>query len=83
MPGDSLKLGEIVTAEYTVWSSENRSFVRLDAFREASFEPCEQLSGPFAFKAYGAYRKFRCAWWPKSTDTGYVLGTFSCPVSII
>lgn len=59
MPGDSLKLGEIVTAEYTVWSSENRSFVRLDAFREASFEPCEQLSGPFAFKAYGAYRNVR------------------------
>ena len=44
-PGDTLQVGDKVVAEYMLWSAENRSFVRLDAFREACFLPVDQLSG--------------------------------------
>lgn len=44
-PGDPLQVGEKVVAVYELWSAENRSFVRLDAFREACFLPVDQLSG--------------------------------------
>lgn len=43
--GDTLKVGDKVIAEYSVWSEENRSFVRLSAPRPASFRPQMQLSG--------------------------------------
>ena len=45
-PGDSLFVGDKVIACYVLWSKENRSFVRIDAFREACFVPVNQLSGP-------------------------------------
>lgn len=45
-PGDTLMVGEKLIAEYELWSAENRSFVRIDAFREACFLPADQLSGP-------------------------------------
>ena len=44
-PGDTLRVGDKVVAEYELWSAENRSFVRLDASREACFLPVDQLSG--------------------------------------
>ena len=44
-PGDTLQVGDKVVASYELWSGENRSFVRLDAFREACFVPTDQLSG--------------------------------------
>ena len=44
-PGDTLQVGDKVVASYELWSAENRSFVRLDAFREACFLPVDQLSG--------------------------------------
>lgn len=49
MPGDSLKVGERITAEYRIWSRENRSFVRLTAPREAMFSPAVQLSGYYGW----------------------------------
>lgn len=54
--GDSLSVGERVTVEYAVWNAENRSFVRLEAGREASLQPVQQLSGPVG---YGFVRPFR------------------------
>lgn len=43
--GDSLHVGDKVVAQYSIWSEENRSFVRLTAPRPASFRPIDQLSG--------------------------------------
>lgn len=43
--GDILYLGERITAEYSLWSEENRSFVRLDVPRPACMRPEQQLSG--------------------------------------
>ena len=39
-------VGDKVIASYVLWSKENRSFVRVDAYREACFVPVDQLSGP-------------------------------------
>ena len=43
--GDVLHKGDKVMARYSVWSEENRSFVRLSVPRAACFRPAEQLSG--------------------------------------
>ena len=43
--GDTLRVGDKLVACYELWSAENRSFVRVDAFREACFVPVDQLSG--------------------------------------
>ena len=57
--GDVLKLGEKIVAVYSVWSEENRSFVRLSVPRAACFRPEKQLSGWsggwFRPLAYGIY----------------------------
>ena len=45
LPGDTLRIGDRVKAEYRVWNEENRSFVRLTAWRPAAFRPVRQLSG--------------------------------------
>lgn len=44
-PGDSLAVGDKVIAVYSLWSEENRSFVRLSVPRAALFRPADQLSG--------------------------------------
>ncbi len=43
--GDSLHVGDRITAVYSLWSQENRSFVRLDVPRPACLRPADQLSG--------------------------------------
>ena len=43
--GDVLRMGEKIVAVYSVWSGENRSFVRLSVPRPACFRPEMQLSG--------------------------------------
>lgn len=57
--GDALRLGEKIVAVYSVWSEENRSFVRLSVPRPACFRPEMQLSGWsggwFRPLAYGIY----------------------------
>ncbi len=68
--GEYLEVGEKIVAKYSVWSGENRSFVRLDVPRPAAFSPVWQLSGwsggwfrPFAAGAFtvspSAYREVR------------------------
>ena len=47
--GDVLRVGDKVTAKYSVWSEENRSFVRISAPRPASFRPANQLSGHYGW----------------------------------
>jgi hypothetical protein len=47
--GDALKVGDRVTAVYSIWSEENRSFVRLTAPHPASFRPVRQLSGHYGW----------------------------------
>jgi hypothetical protein len=43
--GDTLNVGDKIIAEYSLWSEENRSFVRLSVPRAALFRPAQQLSG--------------------------------------
>ena len=43
--GDTIRRGDRIRAVYTVQNTENRSFVRLTAPREASLIPADQLSG--------------------------------------
>ena len=48
-PGTPLKVGDKVVALYSIWSEENRSFVRITAPRPASFRPVNQLSGYYGW----------------------------------
>ncbi len=43
--GDSLSVGDKITAVYSLWSAENRSHVRLSVPRAACMRPADQLSG--------------------------------------
>ena len=59
-PGDTLQVGDRLIASYELWSAENRSFVKVDAFREATLLPVEQLSGPIdANKREKTFRALR------------------------
>ncbi len=44
-PGDPVKVGEKILVRYEIWNAENRSFVKLEAGREAALRPVQQLSG--------------------------------------
>ena len=44
-PGTPVAVGDKIIAEYRIWNQENRSFVKVDAFREAALRPVNQLSG--------------------------------------
>ena len=44
-PGTPVAVGDKIIAEYHIWNQENRSFVKVDAFREAALRPVQQLSG--------------------------------------
>ena len=48
-PGDTLHVGDRITAEYRIWSQENRSFVKLSAPREALLRPVDQRSAPYGW----------------------------------
>ncbi len=43
--GDRLRVGDKITAVYSLWSSENRSHVRLSVPRASCIRPVNQLSG--------------------------------------
>lgn len=45
LPGDTLSVGDKVIAVYSLWSQENRSFVRVSVPRPAALRPVDQLSG--------------------------------------
>ena len=68
--GDRLEVGDKVIVVYSLWSEENRSFVRLSVPRPACFRPQNQLSGwdgawlrPISYGLYNvapyAYREVR------------------------
>ena len=63
--GDSVFVGDKVTAVYRIWNAENRSFVRVTAPRNASLRPSAQLSG----RMYGVLR----------TDSPLLSATYSRP----
>ena len=70
------KVGDKITAEYRIWNEENRSFVKLSAFRPASLRPVDQLSGAYYGNFYNSYRNVltNCTeyWsesWPEETTT--------------
>ena len=44
-PGTPVAVGDKIVAEYRIWNQENRSFVKVNAFREAALRPVDQLSG--------------------------------------
>ena len=44
-PGTPVSVGDKIIAEYRIWNAENRSFVKVNAFREATLRPVQQLSG--------------------------------------
>ena len=48
-PGDPVKVGEKILAQYQIWNAENRSFVKVDAGREAALRPVQQLSGHLGY----------------------------------
>mgnify|MGYP002856363996 FL=1 len=47
--GDPVRVGDRITARYSIWNEENRSFVRLSAPRPASMRPVAQLSGHYGW----------------------------------
>ena len=49
-PGDTVPVGTKIIAQYIIWNQENRSFVRLNATREASLRPVDQLSGNYGWR---------------------------------
>ncbi len=48
-PGDRLRVGDKIIAEYHIHNDENRSFVKLSATREAALRPVKQLSGHYGW----------------------------------
>ena len=51
-PGAELSVGDKITVKYKIWNAENRSFVKLDAGREAALQPVRQLSGLSGWTMY-------------------------------
>ena len=90
--GDELHVGDRITAEYKVWSEENRSFVRLTASRCAALRPVQQMSG-YQWGCYRSVLKDRSEFWfdvyPEEnttrTEEFYVTqeGRFQSPVTTI
>lgn len=65
--GDLLHVGDKISATYSIWSEENRSFVRLTAPRCAAFRPVEQKSGHYGWMA----RPLSVSGWASFTPQGY------------
>ena len=55
-PGTPVAVGDKIIAEYRIWNQENRSFVKVDAFREAALRPVQQLSGPSRWGSFSLRR---------------------------
>ena len=53
--GDILNVGDVIMAEYKVWSPENRNFMKLEAPRSAFMTPVVQLSSHV--RSYSCYRE--------------------------
>ena len=65
--GDTLRVGDKITAIYRIWNEENRSFVKLTAPRCAALRPAEQKSGSYGWRA----RPLSVRGWVSFTPQGY------------
>ncbi len=65
--GDTLKVGDKVTASYKIWNAENRSFVKLSVPRYACLRPVDQLSGRYGWWL----RPLRVSGWYSFSPQGY------------
>ncbi|MBQ6086432.1 MAG: hypothetical protein IJK96_00050 [Bacteroidales bacterium] len=66
-PGETVRKGEKLLAEYRIWNQENRSFVKVEVPREAAFRPVNQLSGHYGL----GVRPLRVNGWYTFTPGGY------------
>lgn len=65
--GDTLHVGDRLTAVYRVWSEENRSFVKLNVPRNAALMPVDQTSGRYGWMA----KPLPVPGWTSFTPQGY------------
>jgi hypothetical protein len=92
-PGAELSVGDKITVKYEIWNAENRSFVKLDAGREASLQPVRQLSGLSGWTMYRNVKAERTEYfWEVCPEENQVLeeefyvtraGRFRAPVLVI
>ena len=92
-PGAELSVGDKITVKYQIWNAENRSFVKLDAGREASLQPVRQLSGLSGWTLYRNVKAERTEYfWEVCPEENLVLeeefyvtraGRFRAPVLVI
>ena len=92
-PGSVLSVGDKMTVKYKIWNAENRSFVQLDAGREASLQPVRQLSGLSGWTLYRNVKAERTEYfWEVCPEESIVLeeefyvtrsGRFTAPVLTI
>ena len=65
--GDTLHVGDRLTAIYKIWNEENRSFVRLSVPRNAALRPVDQTSGHYGWMM----RPLSVPGWGAFTPQGY------------
>ena len=92
-PGAELSVGDKITVKYLIWNGENRSFVKLDAGREAALQPVRQLSGLSGWTMYRNVKAERTEYyWEVCPEENIVLeeefyvtraGRFRAPVLTI
>ena len=92
-PGTELSVGDKITVKYKIWNAENRSFVKLDAGREAALQPVRQLSGLSGWTMYRNVKAERTEYfWEVCPEENIVLeeefyvtraGRFRAPVLVI
>ena len=92
-PGAELSVGDKITVKYVIWNAENRSFVKLDAGREAALQPVRQLSGLSGWTMYRNVKAERTEYyWEVCPEENIVLeeefyvtraGRFRAPVLTI
>ena len=92
-PGAQLSVGDKITVKYMIWNAENRSFVKLDAGREAALQPVRQLSGLSGWTMYRNVKAERTEYyWEVCPEENLTLeeefyvtrsGRFRAPVLVI
>lgn len=65
--GDTLHVGDKLTAVYRIWNQENRSFVKVSIPRNAALRPADQSSGHYGWMA----RPLSLPGWTSFTPQGY------------
>ena len=65
--GDTLHVGDRLTAIYRIWNGENRSFVKITVPRNAALRPVDQISGNYGWMA----KPLRVPGWTSFVPQGY------------